>query len=116
MATEPALSNTATPVEVARALYDTLSKRDVDAVLKIDADDAVGDVVAIGEFRGKLAIGQFLKQMFQAFPDFLLTVDRIVGDDSIAMVQWHTTGTFSGGRFQGIEPTANTLKCEGWMW
>ena len=85
----------------------------MDAVLKIDADDAVGDVVAIGEFRGKLAIGQFLKQMFQAFPDFLLTVDRIVGDDSIAMVQWHTTGTFSGGRFQGIEPTAKRVEMRG---
>ena len=69
MATEPTLSSTTAPVEVASALYDALSKRDVDAVLKIDADDAVGDVVAIGEFRGKPAIRQFLDELFQAFPE-----------------------------------------------
>lgn len=113
MATESPLTSAATPVEVARSLFDALSNRDVDAVLQIDTDDAVGDVVAIGEFRGKPAIRQFLEQLFQAFPDFTLTVDRIVGDDSIAIVQWYATGTFSGGKFQDIEPTGTRVEMRG---
>ncbi len=113
MATTPTLSRRTAPVEVARALYDALSKRDVDAVLKIDADDAVGDVVAIGEFRGKQVIRQFLGKIFQAFPDFELIVDHIVGDDSSVFVQRHGTATFSGGRFQGIAPTGKRVEMRG---
>jgi limonene-1,2-epoxide hydrolase len=53
MATKPTLSSTATPVEVTRTLCEALGNKDVDAVMKIDADDAVGDIVAIGEFPGQ---------------------------------------------------------------
>jgi len=113
MTTSSTIPRTATPLEVASALYDALRKKDVDAVSHIDADDAVGDVVAIGEFRGKRAIRQFLDEMFQAFPDLALQVDSIVGDDSVAMVQWRATATFSGGRFQGIEPTGQRIEMRG---
>ncbi len=101
------------PVDVARALFDALAKRDVDAVLALDTDDAVGDVVAVGEFRGKPAIRRFLEEVFTAFPDYMLTVDRVIGDHSGAVVQWHATGTFSGGKFQGIEPTGKRVGIRG---
>jgi len=42
-----------------------------------------------------------------------LTVDRSVGDRSTAMVQWHATGTFSGGKYQGIEPTGKHVEIRG---
>jgi steroid delta-isomerase-like uncharacterized protein len=103
----------ASPVEVARALFDALAKRDVDAVLALDTDDAVGDVVAIQEFRGKPAIRRFLDEVFTAFPDYKLTVDRVIGDDSGAVVQWHATGTFSGGQFQRIAPTGKGVEVRG---
>jgi steroid delta-isomerase-like uncharacterized protein len=103
----------ASPVEVARALFGALANSDVDAVLALDTDDAVGDVVAIREFRGKPAIRRFLEEVFGAFPDYMLTVDRVIGDDSTAVVQWHATGTFSGGPFQGIEPTGKRIELRG---
>ena len=83
-------------VEMARALFEALKRRDVDAVLALDADDAVGDVVAVGEFQGKPAIR-----------------DRVFGTTSRAAVQWHATGTFSGARFQGIEPTGKRVEIRG---
>jgi steroid delta-isomerase-like uncharacterized protein len=104
---------TSTPVEVARALFDAFTKRDMDAALALDTDDAVGDVVAVGAFRGKPAIRRFMEELLAAFPDYDLTVDRVVGDHSSAVVQWHATGTFSGGPFQGIAPTGRHIDMRG---
>jgi steroid delta-isomerase-like uncharacterized protein len=106
-------TETPTPSEVARTIFEALSKRDLDTTMKFNADDAVDDYVAIGEFRGKLAIRRFFDELLAAFPDFDIAVDRIVGDDSAAVVQWHSAGTFSGGKFQGIEPTGKQVQIRG---
>jgi steroid delta-isomerase-like uncharacterized protein len=104
---------TTTPSEVARAIFDALSKKDFDAAFHFLADDTVDDFVAIGEFRGKPAIRQFFDELLAAFPDFEMSVDRIVGDRSTAVVQWQAAGTFSGGKFQGIEPTGKHVEIRG---
>ena len=103
-------TETPTPSEVARTIFEALSKRDLDTAMKFNTDDAVDDFVAIGEFRGRLAIRRFFDELLAAFPDFDIAVDRIVGDDSAAVVQWHAAGTFSGGKFQGIEPTGKHVQ------
>ena len=104
---------TATPLKVARAIFDALSKKDLDTLLEFHTDATVDDFVAIGEIRGKTSIRRFFEELFSAFPDFALTVDRSVGDRSTAMVQWHATGTFSGGKYQGIEPTGKRVETRG---
>jgi steroid delta-isomerase-like uncharacterized protein len=104
---------TATPSKVASAIFDALSKKDLDAATAFIADDTVDDFVAIGEVRGKPAIGRFFDELLAAFPDFEMMVDRIVGDRSSAVVQWHAAGTFSGGKFQGIEPTGKHVEIRG---
>jgi steroid delta-isomerase-like uncharacterized protein len=106
-------TETPTPSEVARTIFEALSKRDLDTAMKFNTDDAVDDFVAIGEFRGRLAIRRFFDELLAAFPDFDIAVDRIVGDDSAAVVQWHAAGTFSGGKFQGIEPTGKHVEIRG---
>ena len=106
-------TETPTPSEVARTIFEALSKRDLDTAMKFNTDDAVDDFVAIGEFRGRLAIRRFFDELLAAFPDFDIAVDRIVGDDSAAVVQWHAAGTFSGGKFQGIEPTGKHVQIRG---
>jgi steroid delta-isomerase-like uncharacterized protein len=106
-------TETPTPSEVARTIFEALSKRDLDTAMKFNTDDAVDDFVAIGEFRGRPAIRRFFDELLAAFPDFDIAVDRIVGDDSAAVVQWHAAGTFSGGKFQGIEPTGKHVEIRG---
>jgi len=106
-------TETPTPSEVARTIFEALSKRDLDTAMKFNTDDAVDDFVAIGEFRGRLAIRRFFDELLAAFPDFVIVADRIVGDDSVAVVQWHAVGTFSGGKFQGIEPTGKHVEIRG---
>ena len=102
-----------TPADTARAIFDALAKRDLDEAMTYGADEAVDDFVALGEFRGKQAVRRFFEELLKAFPDFEVTVDRIVGDDEAAVVQWHAAGSFSGGPFQGIEPTGKHVEVRG---
>jgi steroid delta-isomerase-like uncharacterized protein len=108
----PAQSH-ATPSEVAHADFDALTKRDLDAVMESVAAEAMYDFVAVGEFVGKSAIRRFLEELLAALPDYAITVERVVSDRSTAVVQWHAEGTFSGGKFQGIEPTGKQVKIRG---
>jgi steroid delta-isomerase-like uncharacterized protein len=103
----------ATPAEVARSIFDALSKRDLDAAVSYSTDDSVDDFVVLGEVRGRTAIRRFFEELLTAFPDFEITVERVVGDDHAAAVQWHASGTFSGGPFQGIEPTGRHVDVRG---
>lgn len=111
MATPSATSPT--PLKVARAVFDALANRDLDALSEFHTEDTVDDFVAIGEIRGRQAIRRFFDELFAAFPDFEMTVDRIVADRSTAAVQWHATGTFSGGGYRGIDPTGRVVETRG---
>jgi steroid delta-isomerase-like uncharacterized protein len=59
------------------------------------------------------AVRAFFRELFAAFPDFTMTVDRVVADDTSAVVQWHAAGTFTGGPFQGITPTGRRADIRG---
>lgn len=101
------------PEQVARAAFDGVMKRDPDAIVANSADDCVDDFVAIDVFRGKPAIRQFFAELFAAVPDFDMHVDRVVADAESAVVQWHATGTFTGGPFQGIRATGRSVEVKG---
>jgi SnoaL-like polyketide cyclase len=51
--------------------------------------------------------------MFAAFPDFEFDAERIVADDRHAVLQWKASGTFTGGPFQGVEPTGRRVVNRG---
>ena len=104
---------TRTPADVARAAFDAVSQKDPDGIVATGAPGYVDDFVAIGEIRGHDAIRAFFRGLFAAFPDFTLTVDRIVADEGAAVVQWHAAGTFTGGPFQGIAPTGRRVETRG---
>jgi steroid delta-isomerase-like uncharacterized protein len=82
-------------------------------MLEHDHPDCVNLFVALGEFRGREATRKLYDEIFTAFPDFELQVKRIVADDQVAAVQWAANGTFSGGAFQGIEPTGRRMELAG---
>jgi len=103
----------ATPLKVARAIFDALGKKELDAAFEFLGPDTVDDFVAIGEIRGKPAIRRFFDELFAAFPDFEMTTQRIIADRGTAVVQWHAAGTFCGGAFQGIEATGRHVEIRG---
>lgn len=102
-----------TPGEVATAVFEAVASRDVDGIVSCGEPGYVDDFVAIGEFRGRDAVRNFFRELFAAFPDFAMTVDRIVADETSAVVQWHAAGTFSGGPFLSIRATGRPVRLRG---
>jgi glyoxylase-like metal-dependent hydrolase (beta-lactamase superfamily II)/predicted ester cyclase len=55
----------------------------------------------------------FFDETFAAMPDMHFEVLDVVAARNQAAVRWRATGTFSGGSFQGIQPTGSRVKLEG---
>ncbi len=104
---------TLTPAEVARAVFAAITRKDPGGVVSVGAPGYVDDFVAIGEIRGHDAIRAFFSELFAAFPDFEMVIDKVIADETSAAVQWHATGTFTGGPFQGISPTGRRVELRG---
>jgi steroid delta-isomerase-like uncharacterized protein len=99
--------------EHARSYFDAVAARDLDAMVGHWVADGIDDIVAVGVLRGQAEIRGFFEELFAAAPDFELTVRRVVADDRHAVVEWRITGTFTGGPWQGIEPTGGLLELRG---
>jgi steroid delta-isomerase-like uncharacterized protein len=104
---------TATPQEVAAAIFTALNDRDLDALERLQHDGVRGNFIVIADFHGKPAVRQFFEQLFKAVPDFRLDIVRISGDGEYATVQWNATGRFTGRPFQGIHATGRAVDLQG---
>jgi steroid delta-isomerase-like uncharacterized protein len=124
LATEPGATTEAKPqrrritkrkaVEAhARGYFDALARRDPEAMGEHWADDGIEDIVPIAVLRGPDEIVPFFRELFAAVPDLETTVTRLVAGDSEAAVEWRMTGHFTGGPFQGIDPTGKRLDMRG---
>ncbi|MGA7688534.1 MAG: ester cyclase [Jiangellales bacterium] len=71
------------------------------------------DFVAIGVFSGVDAVVAFFAELFAAVPDFRIDVLNVTAEGDTAVVQWHATGTFTGGPFQGIHATGRSVDLRG---
>ena len=101
------------PAEVAAGIFDSVQRRDLDAVARLQHDDVEDDFVAIGVYRGKPAVRGFFEELFAAIPDFTLTTERILAGGDHATAQWRITGTFSGGPFRGVHATGRQIELRG---
>ncbi len=99
--------------ELAQNAFDAVNKRDLETLIAFDAPDIVENVLPTGTLYGRDAVRQYFVELFAAMPDAALTVERIVSDDTTAVVQWHLQGTFSGAAYQGIEPTGKDMSFRG---
>jgi steroid delta-isomerase-like uncharacterized protein len=99
--------------EHARSYLEALAARDSDAMMSHWDPDGVEDLVSVGVLRGQPEIRGFFEELFAAMPDLEITVRRLVADDRHAVVEWRMTGTFTGGPWQGIEPTGGRIDMRG---
>jgi steroid delta-isomerase-like uncharacterized protein len=98
--------------KTAREFFAATGAHDVDAILDFWIDDGVEEIVPVGVFRGKEEIREFVTGFLSSSSDLEVTVDRVVADDSRAVVEWRFRGTFDG-KFQGIEPTGKSIDLRG---
>jgi steroid delta-isomerase-like uncharacterized protein len=99
--------------EHARSYFEALANRDPDAMASHWSPDGVNDIVPLAVLRGPDEVRAFFRELFAAFPDSDMTVTRVVADDKHAAVEWRMTATFTGGTFQGIEPTGRRVDLRG---
>lgn len=98
-----------------RQAFEAIAARDIEGLLPLWDEHTVDVFVALGlEVVGAADLRAFFEQLFAAVPDLDFAIEEIIeGDEGVAVGQWHLTGTFSGGPFQGIEPTGRRLDLRG---
>lgn len=105
-----------TAEEVARAYFEALAARDEEAAADRRAPDVIADIVPAGIVRGADEYREFVRALLAAFPDYELTVEDVIGGEGVAAVKWRWSGTFSGGPFQGLEPTGRRVEVRTVDW
>ncbi len=75
--------------------------------------DGVEDFVAIGTYNGADAVARVFEEIFEAVPDGVLEVKRVISEGDLAAVQSELSGTFSGGPFLGLLATGKRIALRG---
>lgn len=102
------------PAELAAEAFDAVNRRDLERIAELQHEDVREEIVALESvFTGRTAMRSFFEELFAAVPDLRFDVVRITGDDRVAWVQWRFSGTFNGGRYQGIEATGSRVEVQG---
>jgi len=99
--------------DAGQSYFDAISARDPAAMAAHFHVDGIEDIVPLGVFRGPGEVRALFEELFAAMPDTEMSVKRIVADREIAAVEYRLTGTFSGGPFQGIQPTGKRVEIRG---
>ncbi|HWH44089.1 MAG TPA: nuclear transport factor 2 family protein [Thermoleophilaceae bacterium] len=102
-----------TAEEIGRAYFQAVTDRDPERMATFWAPDGIEDIVPLGIFRGPDEVKRLFTEMFAAIPDSRMTVTRITASDRVAVVEWRFEGEFTGGSFQGIEPTGGYVQLRG---
>jgi steroid delta-isomerase-like uncharacterized protein len=97
----------------ARSYFEAIARRDTQAMAGHWRADGVDDLVPLGPLRGTEEIAAFFRELFAAVPDIETTVTRVVAGESQAAVEWRMTGHFTGGPFQGVDPTGRRVDIRG---
>jgi steroid delta-isomerase-like uncharacterized protein len=97
----------------ARSYFDAVARRDPEAMAEHWREDGVDDLVPVRPLRGKGEIIAFFRELFAAVPDMEMTVTRVVAGETQAAVEWRATGNFTGGPFEGIDPTGRHVEIRG---
>lgn len=110
-----AKTKTRTPAELMQADFEAVGRRDLDTMTQFWDAESVGVFHATGTtLRGPGEFSAFFHEYFTAFPDLEFEIVAIhpSGDD-IAVGQWRQAGTFTGGPFQGLQPTGKRIEVAG---
>jgi steroid delta-isomerase-like uncharacterized protein len=99
--------------EVARAYFEAFETPDLDKIASYWAPGGLERIAPIGELKAPEELRPFFGALFAAFPDMRFEVLDLIAAENRVAVRWRSTGTFCGGKFQGIDPTGARLELEG---
>jgi steroid delta-isomerase-like uncharacterized protein len=58
-------------------------------------------------------IAAYFQGLFDAFPDLRMELLAAVEEDDTVFAHWRATGTHTGARFQGVNPTGKRMELHG---
>jgi steroid delta-isomerase-like uncharacterized protein len=112
MATD--VDQTAATTRVAREYFAALGRAERDAQQRYYAEDAQANLHGILGPTGRDEVATFFSDLYEAFPDWRLTVVEMVAEGDGVAVRWRARGTFAGpGTFMGFEPNGARVELEG---
>jgi glyoxylase-like metal-dependent hydrolase (beta-lactamase superfamily II)/predicted ester cyclase len=103
----------AVTAEIAKKYFDALIEHDVEAAVACWLPGGRENVRGQVDTTAPDGVRDFLNGIFTPFPDFAFEVLEVTVEEDRAAVRWKATGSFSGGSFQGIEPTGAKIELEG---
>jgi predicted ester cyclase len=111
MATE----STSTAATLMGRAFDAIAAHDLDRLAEVWDERSTDVFVALNlTVTGESDLRLFFGRLFTALPDLeFATEDVHAVSDEVAVGQWQMSGTFSGGPFQGIEPTGKHIELRG---
>ncbi len=99
---------------VARAYFETVGRRDLDAMTEFYVPGGVGEIYGLVRLEAPTSYRAWFGALFRAFPDFEMEIVEIVASGEKAAVRWRATGTFDGKEdFEGLEPNGATVTVQG---
>jgi hydroxyacylglutathione hydrolase len=104
----------ASTAEIAKRYFAALSAHDLDAATACWRPGAIDRMVGSEDLVAPDGVRTYFSELFDAFPDFELTVAELTTYRARTAVHWRATGTFAGpGTFQGFAPNHARIEIEG---
>lgn len=104
----------AATAKVARAYFDAINRRDLDAAVAAWAPGGREYVRGQVDVTAPEGVRAFIAGLLGAMPDLRFEIVSTTTEADRCAVQWRLTGTFAGpGTFNGIEPTGSPVVLEG---
>jgi hydroxyacylglutathione hydrolase len=105
---------TAETTRVVREYFAALGRAERDAQQRYYAQDAQANLHGILGPTGREEVAAFFSDLYDAFPDWRLSVVETVAEGDGVAVRWRARGTFAGpGTFMGFEPNGARVDLEG---
>jgi steroid delta-isomerase-like uncharacterized protein len=95
-----------------RWTFQTLNERDVEPLRQMWTNATV-ERFPSGTLHGADAMANYFATLFAALPDFHMAVVALAEAGEDVFVHWHMTGTHTGARFEGVEPTGRAIAIDG---
>jgi steroid delta-isomerase-like uncharacterized protein len=98
--------------ELVRWSFGVLNTHDVEPLRQVWTDATV-ERFPSGTIHGADAMAAYFEALFAALPDFHMRIVTLAEQGDDVFVHWHLTGTHTGARFEGIDPTGRAVALDG---
>ena len=99
---------------VARAYFEAVGRRDLDAMTEFYEPGGTGEIHGLIELVVPDSYRAWFSNLFAAFPDFKFEVLDLMANGEKAAVRWRAKGSFTGPvRFEGMIANGATIDVQG---